>query len=155
MALERENAAKLELSRAEERTEKAEAEYDDLKVQALKKASSQKVGQTPTSQVPHLHFHSLQPQQEADSDNRYPVPTESPLPKLSPSVQLTSTDLNRSVGSHMISNGVLPNPIAVNNHQADRVPDSACAGGPIGWKEQPSNLIWTPLPSDSVSTPRG
>ncbi|MED6275466.1 hypothetical protein CHARACLAT_026819 [Characodon lateralis] len=61
MALERENAAKLELSRAEERTEKAEAGYDDLKAQALKKASSQKGAQTPTSQVPDLHFPSQQP----------------------------------------------------------------------------------------------
>ncbi|MEQ2296582.1 hypothetical protein AMECASPLE_026152 [Ameca splendens] len=47
MALERENAAMLELSKAEERAERAEAEYDDLKAQALKKASSQKGGQTP------------------------------------------------------------------------------------------------------------
>ncbi|MED6251933.1 hypothetical protein ATANTOWER_004741 [Ataeniobius toweri] len=79
--LQRENAAKLELSRTEERTEKAEAEYDNLKAQALRKASSQKWGQTPISQVPDLHFHSQQlqqPQQEADSDNRHPVPTVSP-----------------------------------------------------------------------------
>ncbi|MEQ2235170.1 hypothetical protein ILYODFUR_038923 [Ilyodon furcidens] len=49
MALERKNAAKLELSKAEERTEKAEAEYDDLKAKALK-GSSQKGEQTPTFQ---------------------------------------------------------------------------------------------------------
>ncbi|MEQ2223595.1 hypothetical protein ILYODFUR_038204, partial [Ilyodon furcidens] len=64
------------------------------------------------------------------------------------------SDLNRSVGSQMVSSGVLPNPIAVNNHQDDQVPDSACTSGPIRWKEQPSDLICIPLPSDSVSTPR-
>ncbi|MEQ2285165.1 hypothetical protein AMECASPLE_029030 [Ameca splendens] len=45
--------------------------------------------------------------------------------------------------------------VPVNNHQDDRMPDSACASGPVGWKEQPSKLICTPLPSASVSTPRG
>ncbi|MEQ2235152.1 hypothetical protein ILYODFUR_038709, partial [Ilyodon furcidens] len=42
MALERENAAKLELSKAEERTKKAEAKLVDLKADELKKASSQR-----------------------------------------------------------------------------------------------------------------
>ncbi|MEQ2221098.1 hypothetical protein ILYODFUR_012161 [Ilyodon furcidens] len=156
MALERENAAKLELSKAEARTMKAEAKLVDLKGDELKKASSQRGEQTPTFQVPDLHFHSQQTQQGADSDSRHSAPrSESPLPKFSPSVQLTSTDLNKSVGSQMVSSGVLPNPIVVNNHQDDRVPDSACTSGPIRWKEHPSGLIGTPLPSVSVSTPRG
>ncbi|MED6265779.1 hypothetical protein CHARACLAT_028913 [Characodon lateralis] len=55
----------------------------------------------------------------------------------------------------MVSSGVLPNFIAVNNHQDDQVLDSACTSGPIGWEEHPSCLIGTHLPSDSVSTPRG
>ncbi|MEQ2292789.1 hypothetical protein AMECASPLE_026457 [Ameca splendens] len=55
----------------------------------------------------------------------------------------------------MASSGVLPNPTAVSNHQDDRMPYLSCASSPIGWKEQPFNLICTPLPSDSVSTPRG
>ncbi|MEQ2235052.1 hypothetical protein ILYODFUR_037700 [Ilyodon furcidens] len=38
MALQRENAAKLELSKAEERTKKAEAKLVDLKADGLKKA---------------------------------------------------------------------------------------------------------------------
>ncbi|MEQ2297886.1 hypothetical protein AMECASPLE_039317 [Ameca splendens] len=66
MALQRENAAKVELSKAEERTEKAEAKLMDLKADELKKASSQKQEQTPTFQVPDLNFHSQQPQQGAD-----------------------------------------------------------------------------------------
>ncbi|MED6240905.1 hypothetical protein ATANTOWER_031055 [Ataeniobius toweri] len=53
-----------------------------------------------------------------------------------------------------VSSGVLPNPIAVNNHQDDQVPDSACTSGSIRWKEHRSGLIGTPLPSDCVSTPR-
>ncbi|MED6287117.1 hypothetical protein CHARACLAT_013185 [Characodon lateralis] len=65
------------------------------------------------------------------------------------------SDLNRSVGSQMVSSGVLPNSIAVNNHQDDQVPDSACTSGPIRWEEHRSGLIGTLLPSDSVSTPRG
>ncbi|MEQ2297701.1 hypothetical protein AMECASPLE_037338 [Ameca splendens] len=81
--------------------------------------------------------------------------SESPLPKFSQSVQLTSTDLNRNVGSQMVSSGFLPNSIAVNNHQDDQVPDSSCTSGPIRWEEHPSSLIGTPLLSDSVSTPRG
>ncbi|MED6240869.1 hypothetical protein ATANTOWER_029863 [Ataeniobius toweri] len=139
--------------------ERAEAKLVDLKADELKKASSQKQEQTPTSQVPDLHFHSQQlqhRQQGADPDSRHPAPrSESPLPKFSQSVQLTSTDLNRTVGSQMVSSGVLPNPIAMNNHQDDQVPDSACTSGPIRWKEHRSSLIGTPLPSDSVSTPRG
>ncbi|MED6256638.1 hypothetical protein ATANTOWER_031482 [Ataeniobius toweri] len=51
MALQRENSAKLELSKAEERTERPEAQIKDLKSDELKKASSQKGGQTPTSQT--------------------------------------------------------------------------------------------------------
>ncbi|MEQ2238977.1 hypothetical protein ILYODFUR_038997 [Ilyodon furcidens] len=51
MALERENAAKLELSKAEERVERAEAKLVDLKADELTKASSQKQEQTPTSQT--------------------------------------------------------------------------------------------------------
>ncbi|MEQ2274406.1 hypothetical protein XENORESO_021384, partial [Xenotaenia resolanae] len=125
----------------------------------LKKASSQKQEQTPTVQVLNLHFHSQQlqqPQQGADSDSRHPAPrSESPLPKSSQSVQLTSTELNKSVGSQMVSSGFLSNPIAVNNHQDDQVPDSACTSGPIRWEEHPSSLIGSPLLSDSVSTPRG
>ncbi|MEQ2301616.1 hypothetical protein AMECASPLE_037993 [Ameca splendens] len=152
MVLERENDAKLELSKAEERAERAQAKLVDLKADELKKALSQKGGQTPTSQVPDLHFHSQHPQHRAHSDSRHTAHSESPLSKLSPSVQLTSTDLNRNVGSQMVSSGVLPNPIAVNNHQDDQVPDSACTSRPIGWKAHP---ICTPLPSDSVSTPRG
>ncbi|MED6270641.1 hypothetical protein CHARACLAT_012486 [Characodon lateralis] len=70
------------------------------------------------------------------------------------SVQLTSTDLNTSVGSQMVSSGVLPNSIAVNNQQDDQGLDSACTSGPIRWEEHRSGLIGTPLPSDSVSTPR-
>ncbi|MEQ2237553.1 hypothetical protein ILYODFUR_024214 [Ilyodon furcidens] len=159
MALQRENAAKLELSKSEERMEKAEAKLVDLKADELKKASSQRGEQTPTVQVPDFHFHSQQlqqPQQEADSDNRHSAPrSESPFPTCSQSVQLTSTDLNRSVGSQMVSSGFLSNPIAVNNHQDDRVPDSACTSGPIWWEEHLSSLIGTPLLSDSVSTPRG
>ncbi|MED6237664.1 hypothetical protein ATANTOWER_030865 [Ataeniobius toweri] len=155
MTLQRENAAKLELSKAEERMEKAEAKLVDLKADELNKASSQRGEQAPTFQVPDLHFHSQQPQQGADSDSRHPAPrSESPLPKFSQSVQLTSTDLNKSVGSQMVSSGVLPNPIAVNNHQDDQVPESACTNGPIRWEEHPSSLIGTPLLSDSVSTPR-
>ncbi|KAK5622696.1 hypothetical protein CRENBAI_025980 [Crenichthys baileyi] len=45
--------------------------------------------------------------------------------------------------------------LQMNNHQDDQVPDSACTSGPIQWEEHPSGLIGTPLPSDSVSTPRG
>ncbi|MEQ2242865.1 hypothetical protein ILYODFUR_001272, partial [Ilyodon furcidens] len=149
MTLQRENAAKLELSKAEESMEKAEAKLVDLKADELKKASSQKQEQTPTFQVPDLHFHSQQlqqPQQGADSDSRHPAPrSESPLPKFSQSVQLTSTDLNRSVGSQMVSSGVLPNPIAVNNHQDDQVPDSACTSGPIRWEEHPSDRHPSPF----------
>ncbi|MED6276088.1 hypothetical protein CHARACLAT_033517 [Characodon lateralis] len=99
MALRRKNAAKLELSKAEERMEKAEAKLVDLKADELKKASSQRGEQTPTFQVPDLHCHSQQlqqPQQGANSDSRHTAPTESPLP-FSQSVQLTSTDLNRNV----------------------------------------------------------
>ncbi|MED6234103.1 hypothetical protein ATANTOWER_022326 [Ataeniobius toweri] len=114
MALQRENAVKLELSKAEERMEKAETKLKDLKADELKKAFIPKAGANP-----HL------------------------------------SDPNGSVGSQMVSSGVLPNPIAVNNHQDDRVPDSAWASGPIGWKEQSSNLICTLLPADSVSTPKG
>ncbi|MED6253513.1 hypothetical protein ATANTOWER_032341 [Ataeniobius toweri] len=55
----------------------------------------------------------------------------------------------------MVSSGVLPNSIAVNNHQDDRVPDSACTSGPIRWEKHPSSLTGTPLLSDPVSTPRG
>ncbi|MED6234506.1 hypothetical protein ATANTOWER_032177 [Ataeniobius toweri] len=51
MPLERENAAKLELSKAEERTKKAEAQLKDLKSDELKRASSQKQEQTPTTQI--------------------------------------------------------------------------------------------------------
>ncbi|MEQ2238743.1 hypothetical protein ILYODFUR_036359 [Ilyodon furcidens] len=51
MTLQRENAAKLELSKAEERAERAEAKLVDLKSDELKKASSQKGVQTPTSQT--------------------------------------------------------------------------------------------------------
>ncbi|MEQ2313247.1 hypothetical protein AMECASPLE_039771 [Ameca splendens] len=146
MTLQRENAAKLELSKAEESMEKAEAKSVDLKADELKKVSSQKQEQTPTFQVPDLHFHSQQPQQGADSDSRHSAPwSESPLPKFSQSVQLTSTDLNRSVGSQMISSGVLSNPIAVNNHQDDQVPDSACTNGPIRWEEHPSDRHRSPF----------
>ncbi|MED6276039.1 hypothetical protein CHARACLAT_032903 [Characodon lateralis] len=141
-----ENAAKLELSKAEERMEKAEAKLVDLKADELKKASSQRGEQAPTFQVPDLHFHSQQPQQGTDSDSRHRAPrSESSLPKFSQSVELTSTDLNRSVGSQMVSSGFLPNPISVNNHQDDQVPDSACTSGPVRWKEHRSGLIGTPL----------
>ncbi|MEQ2293956.1 hypothetical protein AMECASPLE_038882 [Ameca splendens] len=122
MALQRENAAKLELSKAEERMDKAEAKLVDLKADKLKKASSQK--QEQTLQVPDLRFHSQPLQQGANSDSRHTAPMlESSLSKLSPSVQLTSTDFNRNVGSQMVSSGILPNPIAVKNHQDDQVPD--------------------------------
>ncbi|MED6276081.1 hypothetical protein CHARACLAT_033418 [Characodon lateralis] len=50
MTLQRENAAKLDLSKAEERMEKAEAKLMDLKADELKKASSQKQEQFPTIQ---------------------------------------------------------------------------------------------------------
>ncbi|MEQ2246372.1 hypothetical protein ILYODFUR_037823 [Ilyodon furcidens] len=141
MTLQRENAAKFELSKAEERTKKAEAKLVDLKADELKKASSQRGEKAPTFQVPDLHFQSQQPQQGANSDNRHSAPrSESPLPKFNQSVQLTSADLNKIVGSQMISSGVLPNPIAVNNHQDDQVPDSACTSGPIRWEEHPSFL---------------
>ncbi|KAK5600827.1 hypothetical protein CRENBAI_009128 [Crenichthys baileyi] len=76
MALHRENAVKLELSKADERTMKAEAKLVNLKADELKKASSQRGQQTPTLQVPNLHFHSQQPQQEADSDSSHPAPTD-------------------------------------------------------------------------------
>ncbi|MEQ2286147.1 hypothetical protein AMECASPLE_039241 [Ameca splendens] len=159
MALQRENAVKFELSKAEERMEKAEAKLVDLKADELKKASSQRGQQTPTVQVLNFHLHSQQlqqPQQGADSDSRHPAPRSgSSFPKFSQSVQLTSTDLNKSVGSQMVSSGVLPNSIAVNNHQDDQVPDTACTSGPIWWEEHPSSLIGTPLLSDSVSTPSG
>ncbi|MED6269448.1 hypothetical protein CHARACLAT_033255 [Characodon lateralis] len=63
--------------------------------------SSHSRGQTQTADIQHLG--------------------QSSLSKFSQSVQLTSTDLNRNVGSQMVSSGFLPNPIAVNNHQDDQV----------------------------------
>ncbi|MED6265017.1 hypothetical protein CHARACLAT_021148 [Characodon lateralis] len=95
MALQRENAVKLELSKAEERMEKAKTKLKDLKADELKKTFIPKGGANP-----HL------------------------------------SDPNRSVGIQMVASGVLPNPIAVNNHQDDQVPYSAWETSPIGWKEQ-------------------